>query len=139
VANVVVVLAGLLLVWCVVSFVRRHRRGIVAERGTSIGADLRALGDQPRVRVRAVTRAAPDRVRIVLTPETGPDGPGFGAPPDLGFVVALREEEFGSELLHEWERTEQSVAIVLPPGSRLMRLRAIDDLQPLTLHCVDEG
>jgi hypothetical protein len=139
VANVVVLLAGLLLVWYVVSFVRRHRRGIVAERGTSIGADLRALGDQPRVRVRAVTKAAPDRVHIVLTPETGPDGLGLGPPPDLSFVVALREEEFGFELLHQWERTEQSVAIVLPPNSRIVRLRAIDDLQPLTLRCVDEG
>jgi hypothetical protein len=137
VANIVVLLVGLLLVWCVVSFVRRHRRGIVAERGTSVGADLGALGDQPRVRVRAVTTAAPDRVHIVLTPDTGADGRGL-APPDLGFLVALRQDEFGFELLHEWARTEQSVAIVLPPGSRIMRLRAIDDLQPLTLRCVDE-
>ena len=136
-ANVAVALAGLLLVWYVVSFIRRHRRGLVAERGTSIGADLRALGDQPRVRVRAVTRTAPDRVRIVLAPEAGANGQ-LGPPPDLGFLVALREEEFGSELLHEWERTAQSLAIVLPPGSRIMRLRAIDDLQPLTLRCVDE-
>jgi hypothetical protein len=138
VANIVVVLAALLVVWYVVSIVRRHRRGIVAERGTSIGADLCALGDQPRVRVRAVTQSGPDRVHIVLTPETGPGGPAFEDPPDLGLSVSLREEQFGFDLLHEWERSAKSLAIVVPPGSRIVRLRALDDLQPLTLRCVDE-
>jgi hypothetical protein len=140
VANVVVVLVVLLLAWYVVSIVRRHRRGIVAERGMSVGADLGALADQPRVRVRAVTKAGPDRVRLVLTPETGPiDGPELPASPDLDLVVFLREEEFGFGLLHEWKRSESSLAIVVPPGSRIVRLRSIDDLQPLTLRQVGEG
>ena len=31
------------------------------------------------------------------------------------------------------------LAIVMPPDSRIVRLRSIDDLQPLTLRRVDEG
>src|SRR5258708_2457670 len=121
----------------------RHRgRGIVARRGMSIGADVGALADKPRVRVRSVMIEGPDRVRVVLTPEPG--GPEGGAPgvgpgvgpgtsPDLDLVVALNEDEFGFELLHEWKRSGTSIAMVIPPDSRLVRLRSIDDLQPLTL------
>jgi hypothetical protein len=131
VANVVLVVVLLLIVWFVVSFVRR-RQGLVAQRGTSIGADLGALADQARVRVRSVMKEGPDRVRVVLTPEADPET-------DLDLVVLLREDEFGFELLHEWKRSERSIAIVMPPDSRIVRLRSIDDLQPLTLRRVDEG
>jgi hypothetical protein len=110
----------------------RRRQGLVAQRGTSIGADLGALADQARVRVRSVMKEGPDRVRVVLTPEADPET-------DLDLVVLLREDEFGFELLHEWKRSERSIAIVMPPDSRIVRLRSIDDLQPLTLRRVDEG
>jgi hypothetical protein len=137
VANVVVLLLTVLLAWYAVSFVRRHRRGLVAERGMSIGADLGALADQPRVRVREVGYAGPNLVHIVLTPEPGPgDSPWLAPSPDLDLVVYLREEEFGFGLLHEWKRSERLLAIVEPPGSRIVRLRSIDDLQPLTLRRV---
>jgi hypothetical protein len=140
VANVLLVLVVVLVSWFMVSTVRRRRRGIVAERGTSIGADLGTLADQPRVRVRAVTKAGPDRVRLVLTPETGPvDSPEEKTLVDLDLVVYLRDEEIGFELLQEWKRLESSLAIVMPPDSRIVRLRSIDDLQPLTLRRVDEG
>src|ERR1700730_6427229 len=72
VANVAVVLVVLLMAWFVISILRRHGHGIAARRGISVGADLGALADKARVRVRAVTRAGPDRVRLVLTPEPGP-------------------------------------------------------------------
>jgi hypothetical protein len=130
VANVVLILLVVLLGLSVVSFLRRRRRGIVAERGTSIGADLATLADQPRVRVQSVTKAGADRVRVVLKPDAGSD---------LDLVVLLREEEFGFELLHEWKQSETWVAIVIPPDSRLVRLRSIDDLQPLTLRRFDGG
>ena len=130
VANVVLVLLVVLLALSVVSFLRRRRRGIVAERGTSIGADLATLADQPRVRVRSVTQAGPDRVRVILTPDAGPD---------LDLHVLLRDDEFGFQLLHEWKRSECAVAMVIPPDSRLVRLRSIDDLQPVTLRRVDKG
>jgi hypothetical protein len=130
VTNVVVVLAGVLLVWSVLRIIRRFRRGVVAERGTSIGADLRALGDQPRVRVRAVTTAAPNAVRVILTPELETSS-------DLDLLVSLREEDFGFELLRQWMRSDTPVAIVQPPGGKLVRLRSVDDLQPLTLRRID--
>jgi hypothetical protein len=138
VANVALVLLLLLLVWYIISFLRR--RGIVARRGLSIGADLGMLADTPRVRVRAVTKAGPDRVRLVLSPEPSPvEGSGLTTSSDLDLVVYLREEEFGFGLLHEWKRAESSIAIVIPPNSPLVRLRSVDDLQPLTLRRVVEG
>jgi hypothetical protein len=140
VANVALVLLLLLLVWYIISFLRRRGHGIVARRGLSIGADLGMLADTPRVRVRAVTKAGPDRVRLVLSPEPSPvEGPGLTTSSDLDLVVYLREEEFGFGLLHEWKRAESSIAIVIPPNSPLVRLRSVDDLQPLTLRRVVEG
>jgi hypothetical protein len=140
VANVVLVLVLALLAWYVVSAVRRHRRGLVAERGTSIGADLGALADQPRVRVRALAQTGPDRVRLVLARDTGPgDAQCATTPPDLEVIVNLRPDEFGFSLLREWELSQAVLAIVMPPASRIVRLRAIDDLQPLTLRRVDNG
>jgi hypothetical protein len=139
VVNVVLALLVLSLAWWFVSsVVRRYRRGIVAERGMSVGADLGSLADKPRVRVRAVSRVGPDRVRLILSPETGPDD-GLSTSPDLDLVVFLSEEEFGFEQLHEWKRSDSPLAIVLPPDSRIVRLRSIDDLQPLTLRRVDGG
>ena len=97
--------------------------------GSSIGADLGALADQPRVQVVSVTQLGPERARLVLRPELE------GA--DLDLVVVLREGELGFELLHDWNRDGSLLAIVIPPGSRLVRLRSIDDLQPLTLRRAD--
>jgi hypothetical protein len=139
VVNVVLALLVLSLAWWFVSsVVRRYRRGIVAERGMSVGADLGSLADKPRVRVRAVSRVGPDRVRLILSPETGPDD-GRSTSPDLDLMVFLSEEEFGFEQLREWKRSDSPLAIVLPPDSRIVRLRSIDDLQPLTLRRVDGG
>jgi hypothetical protein len=132
VANVLVLVLACVLPWYVVKFIRRHRRGIVAERGMSIGADLGALGDQPRVRVRSVLSSGSDQVRLVLEPE-------LVTSPDLDLLVFLTEDEFGYELLHEWQRSESLIAIVQPPGTRIVRLRSTDDLQPLTLRRVEPG
>ncbi len=116
-------------------FINRRRHGIVAERGLSVGADLGTMNDAPRVRVRAVTATAPDRVRLALTPDaSGIDG---GQGPDLEFVVILGEEDFGFELLQQWRQSEAPLAMALP-GRHLVRLRSIDDLQPITLRRVDE-
>jgi hypothetical protein len=137
VANVVVVLVVVLVAWSVVSVIRRHRRGLVAERGTSIGADLGALSDQPCVRVKAVTDAGPGHVLLILTPEPGPDdGLDVSTPADLEVLVNLREEEFGFGLLQGWKQSHTLLAIVMPPDSRILRLRAVEDLQPLTLSRV---
>lgn len=138
-ANLLVVLVIGLLGWSVASAVRR-RGDIVAKRGLSIGADLGSLADKPRVRVRSVTKTGPDRVHLVLAPQPGPIGsPELAtSSSDLNLVVFLREEEFGFELLLEWQRSESSLAIVMPANSRIVRLRSIGELQPLTLRRIDE-
>jgi hypothetical protein len=139
VTNVALVLVGLLVVWFVLGVLRK-RGGIVARRGLSIGADLAAMADQPRVRVQTVRIEGPDRVRLVLTPAAGPDdGQGLTTPSDLDLVVSLHQDDFGFELLRKWKLSESSLAIVMPPSSRIVRLRSIDDLQPLTLRRADEG
>ncbi len=134
VANAVLLFAAVLLPWYVVSYIRRHRRGIVAERGMSIGADLGALSDQARVRVDSVTSIGPDRIRVVLVPAPRPDDGAPRAPEDLDLVVLMAPDDFGLQLLRDWMHSQVTLAIVVPPGSRLVRLRSIEDLQPLTLR-----
>jgi len=138
VANVAVVLLVLLLAFYVASVIRRRVHGLVPQRGIGTAADLGALADKPRVRVSEVTRTGTDRVHVVLTPEPGPtDGDRVATASDLDLMVVLRDEDFGFELLHEWRRSGKSLAIVFPPESQIVRLRSIDDLQPLTLRRVD--
>jgi hypothetical protein len=140
VASVAVVVVVLVVAGSIIVMVNRHRRGIVAERGLSIGADLAGLAETPRVRVRAVTTEGSDRVRLVLSPEaTAISAAGTPPSPDLNFMVRLGEEDFGFGLLHEWQRSGTPIALVLPPASRLVRLRAVDDLQHLTLSRIDEA
>ena len=120
-------------IYAVVTGLRRSRT-IVAKRGLSIGADLGTLSDRPRVTVRQVTVTVPGQVHLVLAPEPGADGT---VAEDLGFTVSLREEEFGFGLLREWQQSGSVVGMVLP-GKRLLRLRSVDSLQPLTLSRVEE-
>jgi hypothetical protein len=135
VANVILLLVVVVVIGFVVVTIQRRRRGLVAERGTSIGADLGSMNDQPRVRVSAVTTVGPDRVRLVLTSVIDDDA---AAPPvaDDELLVYLREEEVGFDTLEDWKRRQNLVASVMLPGQELVRLRSIDDLQPLTLRRV---
>jgi hypothetical protein len=138
VANLAIVLVVVLLGWYVASGVRR-RGDIVAKRGLSIGADLGSLSDKPRVQIRSMTKIGPDRVRLVLAPQPSRGcNPELATSSDLDLVVYLREEEFGFELLHEWIQSDSSLAIVMPTDSQIVRLRSIDDLQPLTLRRVED-
>jgi hypothetical protein len=140
VSNVIAVVVVVLLAWAVITAVKRNRRGLVAERGTSIGADLGALSDQPVVRVRALTAAEPGHMLLVLTPQhDAGDGPDAAPSPDLELLVSLQDDDFGFGLLQGWQRSQAPLAIVMPPDSRIVRLRSIDDLQPLTLSRVTKG
>jgi len=131
VSNVVLLVVVGLVTWAVVAIIRRRRHGLVAERGTSVGADLGTMRDQPRVRVREVTTTGPGRAHLVLAAESG-EG-------DLQLDVFLSDEEVGFELLEDWRARQCPVAIVSLPGNELVRLRCIDDLQPLTLRRVTDG
>jgi hypothetical protein len=139
VGNVGVVVFIVVLVSVAVLVVLRNRSSLVAKRGLSVGADLAGLRDAPRVRVRAMTTAGPDRVRLILMSETPePEGAAPGSS-DLDLLIHLEEKDFGFGLLRAWLRSESSLAIVLPPGGRLVRLRSVEDLQHLTLRRADAG
>ena len=132
-ANVAVVVVIVVLVVYVAATIRGRRRGVVAQRGTGIGADLGGLADAPRVRVSDVRMVGPDRAEVVLAP----DDPS-GGPNEFRFVVWLRRDEFGYELLTQWQADADPVAMVLPPGSHLVRLRSVASLQHLTLRRLGE-
>ncbi len=148
-ATVVIVVLVVALVALLVHRLRFHGTGIVARRGLSIGADLAGLADAPRVRVITVTRLGPDRVRLVLAPAppaapvidpapAGPAGAAGAAAPHMDVIVELGEDEFGVGLLHRWRDADSSLGLVIPEGSRLLRLRSFDDLQHLTLRRIDQ-
>jgi hypothetical protein len=128
--SVVLLVLLALMVGFLVSVIQRRRRSLVGQRGMSIGADLGALSDQPRVRVADLEAIGPDSARLVLSPEPA-------TVEDRVFVVSLKEGDSSYRLLEEWRRSGSSLAIVIPPGSRLVRLRSIDNLQPLTLRRLD--
>jgi hypothetical protein len=127
---VLAVLVVLVVGYGIYSVFRARRRSLVPERGLGVGADLGGLADAPRVRVGSVTRMAPDRVRVVFEQEEGPD---------MEVVVSLGDEEFGSALLEEWQRDGSAIAMVIPPQSRLVRLRSVESLQHLTLRRAEGG
>jgi hypothetical protein len=131
-----VLLMGLLL-WFALSLLHKYRASVVAQRGTSTTADIGAMNSYPRVRVRSVVTTGHDVVHLVLTPDA-PEHDGGTAADDVDVFVYLNEAEFGFELLDDWKRAKSPLAFVRPPDSRIVRLRAIDDLQPLTLRVVDD-
>jgi hypothetical protein len=137
--NLAVLFLVVLLAGFAVTFALRHRRSLAPRRGIGVAADLGALADQPRVLVQTVAKAGLDRIRLVLAPAMGAaDTSALPTSSALDLVVALRDGEFGFELLQEWMQSATPLAIVIPPDSRLVRLRSIEDQQPLTLRRVDE-
>jgi hypothetical protein len=137
VANFLVILAVLAVGLYVGSVVRRRRSALFPKRGFGVRADLDGVSDAPRVRVRALQRTAPDRVAVTFAKEAGPGDAPPEPPFELEFIVLLQESEFGSGLLEEWQQAGSSIALVIPPGSRLLRLRSLDTLQHLTLRRID--
>ena len=131
-------LAALVVVsaWITSSFLRRGGKGIVAQRGTSTGADVGALIDQPRVHVISVLMYGPDRVQLRFVP-VNRDVAESTNPPEFEIIVDLTKDEFGFELLHEWKQAGTPIAIVMRRDTRIVRLRSLDDLQPLTLRRAD--
>lgn len=132
-ASLVIVLGVALVSGSVLALVRHNRRTLVGKRGTGVGADVGALTDQPQVRIVTVATVGADRVRIVLAHQPVADPPL----PALEIVAALGEGEFGFGLVHQWMRSGQVLALVTPSDSRIVRLRSLDDLQPLTLRRTD--
>ena len=61
------------------------------------------------------------------------DGPAV----TFEFAIAINETEPGYPLLQDWMERQCILGVVLPPDSPLIRLRCLDDLQPLTLRRLD--
>jgi hypothetical protein len=132
-----VVLGFVVLVWLVVRTLLRHRSSVFSARGYGVRADIGYLNDAPRVRIQGLAPIGHDRTRIAFVPSDGsrtgePDSPVADA-----FIVELSEQDAGFELLRQWLNQEADLAIVVPPASRIIRLRSISDLQPLTLRRID--
>ena len=121
---VVVVVAG------VASVVRTRRHTLVPKRGFGVGADLAGLAETPTVRIRSLARTSPTEVRVVFVGEGGPED-------EREVRLALSDEDYGLELLEEWQQAGSRLAVVVPPESRILRLRSVTTLQHLTLRRAD--
>ncbi len=123
-------------VWIIVSAILRHRSQIVSVRGMSTGADIGRLHDLPRVQVRDLTMTGPESARLTVASTGGLDDVVSGGT-ESSYLVSLSETDPGFGLLHEWIDHQSVLGIVLPPDTRLLRLRSLEDLQPLTLRRLD--
>ena len=124
----------ILAVW-LVGAIRRRRTSIVSKRGMSVGADIGRLHDVPRVRVDEIAMTGPDAARLVLAAVD--EGPASASEVEGTYTIWLNEQDPGFAQLHEWRDDGSVLGMVLPPESNLIRLRSIDDLQPLTLRRLD--
>jgi hypothetical protein len=109
-----------------------------------VRADLERLRAVPRVRVSELTMTGPDVARLGLIAAPGGDGDGTDAPTGadtdagervgLEFSIAMNESDPGFPLLNDWIDRQCVLGVVMPPDSHLIRLRCLEDLQPLTLR-----
>jgi hypothetical protein len=140
-----------LLVWSVAAVVIaitiwRRKAQLVSKRGMGVRADLLRLHEVPRVRVKDLTMTGPDAARLALVAAdvNGVDGeseererPHEEGSIGLEFSIEINESEPGWPLLREWIERQCVLGCVMPPDSRIIRLRCLEDLQPLTLRRLD--
>jgi len=117
----------------------RRRAQLVPARGMGVRADVELLHDVPRVRVRSLTMTDPETAQLDLVATDAPegedaDGVNGAQLVALEFSIAINESDPGFRLLHEWIERQCVLGIVMPADSRIIRLRCLEDLQPLTLR-----
>ena len=118
----------------------RRRVQLVSVRGMGVRADVERLHDVPRVRVSELTMTGPDAARLGLVAVPGDGDDAETEETDvvgLECSIAMNESEPGFLLLREWIDRQCVLGCVMPPDSRLIRLRCLEDLQPLTLRRLD--
>jgi hypothetical protein len=115
--------------------IRARRASMVSVRGFGPRADVERLRDLPRVRVDGIAPAGPDRVRLQLTP-AGEDEPA--GQEDLEYWVALNADDREYAILEDWLARREVLGIVAPADTRILRLRSVDDLQPITLRRLED-
>jgi len=108
---------------------------MVGARGFGTSADIGRLHDVPRVRVGELSMTGPESARLVLVPAS--DAGGHAADAEAEYLVAIDADEPAFGILQDWQAKQQVLGAVVPNGSRILRLRALDDLQPLTLRRLD--
>jgi len=108
---------------------------MVGVRGFGPSADIGRLQDAPRVRVSEFVVTGPERARLVLVPAR--DAGGHAADAEAEYVVAVDTDEPAFEILRDWQADQRVLGAVAPRESRILRLRSLDDLQPLTLRRLD--
>jgi hypothetical protein len=111
-----------------------------------VNADIGRLNDVPRVRVSELTVTGPDEATLALVAAHDGDAGGIEASAEeragsanfvgLEFAIAINETDPGFPLLHEWIDRQCVLGVVMPADSHLLRLRCLEDLQPLTLRCL---
>ena len=124
-----------LLSYLIIGSIRRRRQSIVGVRGFGTAADIGRLHDVPRVRVGEVTVTGPESARLVLVPAS--DAGVHAADAEATYLVAIDADEPAFGILQDWRSTQQVLGAVAPSDSRILRLRSLDDLQPLTLRRLD--
>jgi hypothetical protein len=117
--------------------IRARRASMVSVRGFGPRADVERLRDLPRVRVDGIAPSGNDRVRLQLTSADEVEA-SEPAQRDLEFWVALNADDREYAILEDWLARREVLGIVAPADNRILRLRSIDDLQPITLRRVDD-
>jgi hypothetical protein len=123
------------LVYLVARAILRRRASLVSKRGFGVAADVQRLNEVPRVRIREVSIAGPDIARLRLVPARTEDAARV-VTGDI--AVALNASDAEYALLREWLDRGSDLGIVMPEGTELIRLRNVEDLQPLTLRRVED-
>jgi len=124
------------LSYLIISAIWRRRRSMVGVRGFGPTADIGRLHDVPRVRVGELTVIGPERARLVLVPAS--DAGVHAADAEAEYLVAVDAEEPAFDILRDWQANQRVLGAVAPNDSRILRLRSLDDLQPLTLRRLDD-
>jgi hypothetical protein len=137
--TILLLLIGMALVtWVVFSAILRRRTQLISVRGMSTTADIGRLNDMPRVQARDLTMTGSDSARLTVVTPSDAEGARSGAGgTETEFLIAINDGDPGFAILNQWIEDQSVLGMVVPPESRLLRLRCLDDLQPLTLRRLD--
>jgi hypothetical protein len=136
ITGIITLLIVLLVAWSIASAIWRRRTSLVSMRGYGVRADVERLHDVPRVRVSDLTMTGRDVARLTLAAVSADDGDASeSSAVEIVVLVAISESESGFSLLREWLERQSVLGVVMP--TRIIRLRSLDDLRPLTLRRVD--
>jgi hypothetical protein len=83
-----------------------------------------------------VSITGPDIARLGLVPARAEDQTDFITG---NISVALNASDPEYALLCEWLEKGSDLGVVIPDGGQLIRLRNLEDLQPLTLRRIDSS